>query len=207
MDGISKENRTIIKNYTEKLVYLTPPQATSLVSTIGPVGNFNLAAFENTMTISNSPPCILLGISPARDTLKNILKNHEFVVGFPPPKIVDQVLAAGINLPPEESEFDLTGLTPVPSEIIKPPRIAECQVNFECVLKWAKDAGDHWVVVGHVVLIDILSDLLHENKVERRCGLDAVYYVSSGVFMTKGNRLIAKCDDYVKKYQEHIQNG
>lgn len=207
MDKIIEKNRTIIKKYTEKLVYLTPPHAPSLVSTIGPVGNYNLAAFEQTMTCSNFPPCILLAISPKSDTLKNILKNHEFVIGFPTPKIIDQVLAAGTKLAPEESEFELTGLTPVPSEIIKPPRIAECQVNFECVLQWAKEAGDHWVVVGHVVLIDILSDLLHENKVERRCGLDAVYYATSGVFITKGDRIIANCDDLLKKYEEHKRNG
>lgn len=199
--------RTIIKKYTEKLVYLTPPHAPSLVSTIGPVGNYNLAPFEQTMTCSNFPPCILLAITPKCDTLKNILKNHEFALGFPTPKIIDQVLAAGTKLPPEENEFELTGLTPIPSEIIKPPRIAECQVNFECVLQWAKEAGDHWVIVGQVVLIDVLTDLLREDKIERRCGLDAIYYATSGVFITKGERLIANCDEYVKRYEDRKRNG
>ncbi len=195
-------NRTTITQYNEKLVYLTPPHAPSLVSTIGPAGNYNLAPFEQTMTCSNFPPCILLSISPKSDTLSNIIKTHEFVIGFPGEDIIDEVYAAGIKLPPDESEFDLTNLTPVQSQVVKPPRIAECYVNFECTLQWTKQAGDHWIVVGHVVLIDIATHLLKDNKIERRCGLEAVYYATSGVFIKPGKRLNASKKRFMEKYEQ-----
>ena len=193
--------RVLLKRYEEKLTYLTPPHAPSLVVTLGAEGNPNIGAFEQTMLCSNFPPCITIAVSPKADTLANVHRTKEFTLGFPSPRMVDQVMAAGEKLPPNESEFDLAELTPVESEIVNPPRIAECQVNFECVLQWSKQAGDHFLVVGRVVVIDVDAALLREDKVERRCGLDAVYYATSGVFFTPGNRITGSAERLVSKYE------
>lgn len=193
--------RTTLKRYPDKLAYLTPPHAPSLIVTVGEAGNANIGAFEQTMVCSNHPPCISIAISPKADTLANIQRTGEFTLGFPTHDMLDQIMAVGERLPPTESEFELSGLTPTPSELVSPPRIAECQVNFECVLHWVQRAGDHWLVVGRVVLIDILSELLRDDKVERRCGLDAVYYATTGVFFTPGQRLHGTAARLVAAYR------
>jgi flavin reductase (DIM6/NTAB) family NADH-FMN oxidoreductase RutF len=80
----------------------------------------------------------------------------------------DKVALAAEPLPFGESEFDLTGLTPVPSVVVRPPRVAESPVAFECrttqVIRTnpGAPAGGN-VVLGEVVRIHVRDDLLDER--------------------------------------------
>ena len=74
---------------------------------------------------------------PRKDTLLNIWMTKEFVVN-----IVSEEIAEAMNLtsgeyPPEVDEFQVAGLTPIPSDLVKPPRVAESHVNMECKLNLA----------------------------------------------------------------------
>lgn len=195
-------SRVEISEFKEKVTYLTPPHAPALVSTLSPAGNSNLAPFEQVMVCSEFPPRFALAITPDTDTLKNLVEVcDELVIGFPTPSIANEVYACGYQLDRSESEFDLSRLTPVPSKLIRPPRIAECQVNFECKLCWIKEAGDHELVVVTVLLADVRNDLFKPDKVARRCGLDPLYYATSGNFFTKGRQLKAQKEEIINNYR------
>lgn len=190
-----------ITEFLEKVVYLTPPHAPVLVSTISPFGNSNLAPFEQFMTCSDFPPRVCLAITPKSDTVRNIRDGSDFCIGIPTPALANQVFACGEPLPRQESEFDLSGLTPTRSKFITSPRIKECPINFECKLHWERDTGDHVLVVGTVLLVAVQEQYWDVDKVKRRLNLDMLYYATSGHFLTKGQVLQANKRELVDKYK------
>lgn len=50
---------------------------------------------------------------------------------------------SSMDCPPEVSEWDLTGLTPVPSDTVKPPRVGESAFSMECTMDMAHDVSRH----------------------------------------------------------------
>ena len=116
------------------------PRPIAFVSTLSADGVLNLAPFSFFTAISANPPVICF--SPMirssdgqkKDTLRNIEATGEFVVN-----VVSEEFAAQMNLcsqefPPEVDEFAASGLTPLPSEAVKPPRVAESHIQMECRL-------------------------------------------------------------------------
>src|SRR5438445_12389790 len=116
------------------------PRPIAFVSTIGPEGVLNLAPFSFFTGISANPPVICF--SPMirssdgqkKDTLRNIEETGEFVVN-----VVSEDFAAPMNLcapeyPAEVDEFEASGLTPIPSDLVRPPRVAESRIHMECKL-------------------------------------------------------------------------
>lgn len=186
-----------------RLVYLTPAHAPSLVTTIAPNGVVNVGAFEQTMLCSNNPPMILLAISPKSDTLKNLIENKECVVGFPCHENLQETYDAGVRLPRDESELDvINGLTTADSETVKPPRLEQCWFSAEAKLVWHKESGDHVTCCVEVqrVIIDELA--WSDNRAKRRKGLPASYYATAGEFFRPGEWTHVEMSDEVKK-KEH----
>lgn len=93
-------------------------------------------------------------------TSRNILDTQEFVVNIPTENIVSKVLKAAIitakPCPPGVNEIEKAGLTPIPSEKVKPPRIKECVAHYECILDWYK-AG---IFAGKVVAVSVDESLM-----------------------------------------------
>src|SRR5450830_1243860 len=69
-----------------------------------------------------------------KDTVRNIEQTGEFVWNLVNRPLVEPMNQSCAAVPPEVSEFELTGLTPLPSRLVKPPRVGESPVNFECRL-------------------------------------------------------------------------
>jgi len=116
------------------------PRPIAFVSTVSRDGVLNLAPFSFFTAISANPPVICF--SPMvratdgahKDTLNNVEATGEFVVN-----VVSEDFAARMNVcsaefPPEVDEFQASGLTPVPSGLVKPPRVAESRIHMECKL-------------------------------------------------------------------------
>jgi flavin reductase (DIM6/NTAB) family NADH-FMN oxidoreductase RutF len=154
------------------------PRPIAFVSTVSPAGAPNLAPYSFFTAIGSNPMSLLF--CPAtlpdgrdKDTLKNCLPPQEggtgeFVVNVAAEPFARQVAAAAESLPYGESEFDLTGLTSVPSSKVGPPRVAESPISYECetlqVLRMApgEPAGSN-VVIGRVLCIHIEETLLDER--------------------------------------------
>ena len=165
------------------------PRPIAFVSTVSPEGKLNLAPFSFFNGVGSNPMTLLF--CPANKpggTEKDSLRNAkpiseggtgEFVVNIAIDAYARQVAAAAEPLPYGESEFDLTGLTTAPSRLVKPPRVAESPVSFECrtlqVIRTnpGAPAGGN-IVLGEVLHMWVRDDLINERYHIEPGKLDAV---------------------------------
>ena len=152
------------------------PRPIAWVSTIDQAGNFNLAPYSfftvaarDPMTLIFCPQVPLNEPREMKDTLRNIGLVPEFVVN-----LTDEATAEAMNLtatvlPPGRSEFEYAGLTPVPSETISVPRVAEAPAAFECTLQQIvtinEGPGGGYAVFGEVQHIHIRDDIYQDGYV------------------------------------------
>src|SRR5262245_42754067 len=136
------------------------PRPIAWVTSLGTTGVVNLAPFSFFNTFSANPPVVVF--SPTlrhdgtkKDTLRNIESTGEFVVNAAVESLADKVNLSSKELPHDESELALTGLTAVPSAKVRPPRIAQSPVNMECRLRQLIPLGAG-PMAGNLVIGDIL---------------------------------------------------
>lgn len=122
-----------------------------VVTTVDAEGRENAAPKNCIMPCSNEPHMLAFTCNMAHDTMKNIIDTREFVINLPSLDIFKQVLKMGAPLPRGESEIKFAELTSISSEVVKPPRIAQCTAHAECLLEWYKETGNEVIVVGRVV--------------------------------------------------------
>ena len=124
------------------------PRPIALVSSLDQGNVRNLAPFSYFTACSSNPPvvvfCPILRPTPpmAKDTLRNIMATREFVVNIVSEEFVERMNATAAQVGPEVDEFELSGLTPIASELIKPPRVAESHVHMECRLLQVVQVSD-----------------------------------------------------------------
>jgi len=138
-----------------------------VVTTMDSGGKENAAPKNCIMPCSNDPHMLAFTCNMAHDTMKNIIDTGEFVVNIPGQDIFKQVMKMGAPLPRGISEIEFAELTSLPSESVKPPRIAECRAHAECVLEWYKETGKGVIVVGNVVAASANEDL-YQSQLEDR---------------------------------------
>lgn len=131
------------------------PRPIAFVSTRGAGGGFNVAPFSYFNAITSEPPLVGISINRRKgrpkDTLRHIQDTGEFVVNIVPEGLLAQMVRTSGDWPPETDEFELTGLTPAPAEVVRAPRVAECPVHLECRLHRLIEFGKTTMVVGEIV--------------------------------------------------------
>jgi flavin reductase (DIM6/NTAB) family NADH-FMN oxidoreductase RutF len=130
------------------LLGMINPRPICFASTINNNGEYNLAPYSFFNIFSSTPPIIIFSVSNRRDgtekdTLKNVRENGELVINMVNYTISRQMAICGIEYDSSISEFTKSGLTPIPSVMVKPPRVKESPVHFECKLIEIKKMGDH----------------------------------------------------------------
>ena len=153
-----------------------------LVSTRSSQGVDNVSPYGMVMPVSSHPPLIVIGVHPNRQTYGYIEKNGEFAINFLTPEMKQACIDTAKGIPPEESEFDLAGLTRMKADEIDVALVAESPANLECRLHWMKKAGDHDVVVVEVVAIWIDEDRFDEDNTAMRLSYDSLYHVGAKYF-------------------------
>ena len=143
------------------------PRPIGWVSTCSPQGASNLAPYSFFNAFNYVPPIVGFSSIGYKDSIRNIEQTGEFawnLVTRPLAEAMNQTCAA---VPPEVSEFELAGLTPVASRLIRAPRVQESPVSFECKLTQVvqlQGVDGHkvqtWLVLGEVVGVHIRADLL-----------------------------------------------
>lgn len=134
---------------------LIVPRPIALVTTVGANGIANAAPFSMFNMLGEDPPILMLSINRLKDgrlkdTAANILASGEFVVHISDEAMAAQMHACGESLPPEVSELERFGLHALPSQTVKPPRIAKAPVAFECVLHEKLETESRYVFIGRV---------------------------------------------------------
>ncbi len=154
------------------LLSAVAPRPIAFASTIDQAGNVNLSPFSFFNVFSSKPPIMIF--SPARrgrdnttkHTYDNVLEVKEVVINVVNHPIVEQMSLTSTEYDREVNEFIKAGLTPVASEKIRPPRVAESPVAFECEVEQVISLGDHGgagnLVIAKVVLIHIQEAYLDE---------------------------------------------
>lgn len=144
------------------------PRPIAWTVTRSPAGLINAAPFSFFNVMGSAPPVVALGIlgDPVRglkDTARNILDTGEFVVNLVPVRLLETMNLTSIDAPSDVSEIDLAGLATTQSTHVKPPRIAESPVAFECVNQASIVTGPNQVlVVGRVVAIHIQDEFVKD---------------------------------------------
>ena len=176
-----------IHNRYKLLIGSVVPRPIAFVSTVSIAGDQNLAPYSFFTAVGSNPMTLLfcpgaLADGSDKDTLRNALPRDEggvgeFVVNTATETYATKVAAAAESLPHGDSEFDLTGLTPVPSSRVLPPRVAESPVSFECetlqVIRMApgEPAGAN-IVIGKVVCVHVNDEVIdgHFHIKQERLG-------------------------------------
>ena len=143
------------------LVGVVVPRPIAFVSTRSAAGRFNAAPFSFFNAVSSIPPVVVLGISPGdsggdgyKDTERNIRDSGEFVVNLVDEAIADRMNICAVDFPTEIGELPPAGLTPIDSVGVRPPRIAESPVSFECKrITGLSLGGNSMLEVGRVIHI------------------------------------------------------
>lgn len=142
------------------------PRPTIIVSTVNSKGKINAAPFSFTMPVSMDPPLIAFASVKTHHTYRNIKETNEFVVNIPNEKILNELWITGEKFPDGVNEIQKAGLTPKSSLKVAPPGINECIGSMECRVSWIKNAGDHDIIVGEVVHMEIKDNILDEGLLD-----------------------------------------
>jgi flavin reductase (DIM6/NTAB) family NADH-FMN oxidoreductase RutF len=143
------------------------PRPICFASTVDKMGNINLSPFSYFNLFSVNPPvCVFSPSRRVRDnttkhTLENLHEVPECVINIVNYDMVQQVSLSSVEYAKGINEFVKAGLTMLPSELVKPPRVAESPVQFECVVKDIIHLGDA-AGAGNLVIAEI--KLMHLNE-------------------------------------------
>ena len=154
------------------MISIVVPRPVAFVSTVRTGGGFNVAPFSYFNLITNRPP--LLGISINRrrgepkDTLRNIQEGGDFVVNVVNEPLLERMVKSSGDWPEDVDEFELTGLTPVASDLVRSPRVGESPANFECKLFRVIELGDSFFTVGEIVRVHVADEVMTDGRVDIR---------------------------------------
>lgn len=155
------------------LNHAVAPRPICLASTVDAEGNINLSPFSFFNLFSVNPPvCVFSPSRRVRDnttkhTLENLKQVPECVINIVNYDMVQQVSLSSVEYPAGVNEFIKAGLTELPSQLVKPPRVAESTIQLECVVKdiisLAETPGAGNLVIAEVKVIHISRSILKED--------------------------------------------
>jgi len=137
------------------------PRPIAFVSTVNPDGVFNVAPFSFFTVASPNPPVLVFNVgrrsnpNPRKDTLGNITTAREFVVNVVSEEFGQKMNLCAGDYPPDVDEFQVSGLTPIPSDLVKAPRVAESHISMECRLLYTIELSA-LVTGGNLVLGEVI---------------------------------------------------
>ena len=168
----SKNNHGLSKNPFNSLIV---PRPIGWISSIDNEVNINLAPYSIFNAVSYRPLTVMFSSSSSsgrdgmKDTLRNIEANGEFVCNLATRETRDQMNQTSASVSPKIDEMELSGLTPLISNLVNVPRVAETPVNLECrylksirVPSW-EERDRYFMVLGEVVGIHIREECLTET--------------------------------------------
>ena len=184
------------------LTAFVQPRPIAFVSTISHAGVLNLAPFSFFMAGGSNPPSVcysptLSSKSLEKDSLRNVRETREFVVNT-----VHRAMAPGMNatsasLQPDESEWGLSGFTPVPSEVVRPPRVGESFAQMECrlfeIVHHGSGANSARYVIGEVLRLHARADLWVDGQLDL-ARLEAIGRMGGGSYVDTGTLELFQLD-------------
>jgi flavin reductase (DIM6/NTAB) family NADH-FMN oxidoreductase RutF len=170
-----------VQNIYKLMIGAIVPRPIAFVSSLDLRGVRNLAPFSFFNGVSADPPVVLFcasvrredpqrGLGPHKDTLLNVIDTREFVINVVTESIAEKMNLTSAQVPPDVDEFELSVLTPLPSELVKPPRVAESPVQMECRLRQIVKISEQFlgstIVLGDVLRFHVREDLVENFRID-----------------------------------------
>ncbi|WPP53567.1 flavin reductase family protein [Catalinimonas niigatensis] len=172
------------RDFYSYMVSAVVPRPIAFVSSISADGKVNLSPFSFFNAVSAKPPILIFApVNSMRDnstknTLDNVLEHDEVVINIVNHTILEQMSLTSTAYPKGVNEFAKSGLTEAPSQLVKPPRVAESPVAFECkvkqVIALGEEGGAGNLVICEVLLVHIHEEILDEKGSIHPQKLDAI---------------------------------
>ena len=159
LDPTTLSHQSIYKILTGSIL----PRPIGWISSIDLEGRPNLAPFSFFNVVCSNPPTLLFcpmirGVDGSpKDTLNNVRQTGEFVVNIVTEDLLKAMNDTSIEAPSEFNEFEFAGLTLSPSVTVRPPRVLESPIHFECKVNQILDInnapGGGSIVIGTITHI------------------------------------------------------
>jgi len=143
------------------------PRPIAFVSTVGKDGIHNIAPFSFFTGMSSKPAIVGFGVARRRDgakkdTLVNIEYTKDYVINLVNEELAEAMNQAAGEYPSHVDEFKVAGLTPVKSDLVKSPRVAESPVNLECrlmqILEFGQSPNVNSFIIGEVICVHVQEE-------------------------------------------------
>jgi len=205
------------------LLSAVAPRPIAFASTLDADGNPNLSPFSFFNVFSANPPILIF--SPARrvrdNTTKHTLENAELtkevVINVVNYDMVHQMSLSSTEYPEGVNEFEKAGLTILKSDVVRPFRVAEAPVQFECkvndIIKLGTEGGAGNLIICEVVKLHIDDAVLDENEAIDQKKLDLVaraggsYYSRAKDGFFEIPKPIATLGIGVDSFPDHVKNS
>ena len=184
---------TLQKDLHQFILGTVAPRPIAFVSTLDPEGKPNLAPYSFFNAFSSNPPIVVFSSNrrasnnTTKDTLENIRVSGECVINSVNYGIVRQMAVASVEFPRGTSEFDKTGLTQVPSDLVAPPRVGESFGTMECkvqdIITLGEGGGAGHLIICKVIRMHVAKHVLDErnridpHKMDLMGRMGRAYYV------------------------------
>ena len=152
------------------------PRPICLVSTVSENGVFNVAPLSSYGRLSTKPTILYIAVgvnrktSQRKDTIKNIEYTGDFVINAVNEPLAEPMIQASTAYPSYVDEFKEAGLTPVRSDLVRAPRVAESPISMECklmqVLKFGEFPDSVDVVLCEALRVHVHSDIWVNGKIQ-----------------------------------------
>lgn len=148
------------------------PRPIGWVSSVSEKGVNNLAPFSYFNAVGDDPPHIMFstgrGNNTNKDTLNNVLAIKQFVVNMVTEELTEQMNTTAQTVHSDIDEFELAGVTPIASLKVKPMRVKESSINFECELVHhyfleGHNHGGACVIIGRIIMMHFDDNILLDN--------------------------------------------
>ena len=163
------------------------PRPISWISTVSASGTYNLAPHSYTTVVSSNPPIVAFVSIGRKDSVRNAEATGCFVYNVGNHALVERINRTAADFPPDVSEFEWAGLTPIASTRIRAPRVAEAPVQMETTLIGIQQVADtdNFIIMGQVVAFHIAEELFKGDRVET-ARLDPVGRLAGSLYATMG---------------------
>ncbi|MDQ3016448.1 MAG: flavin reductase family protein, partial [Bacteroidota bacterium] len=181
------------KDFHQFILGTVAPRPIAFVSTMDEEGRQNLAPYSFFNAFSSNPPIVVFSSNrrgsnnTTKDTLGNIRTSGECVINAVNFIMVHQMAVASVEFPTGVSEFQKTGLTPVPSDLVAPPRVGESPAAMECkvqdIITLGDKGGAGHLIICNVVRMHVAKEVLTDrnridpNKMDLMGRMGRAYYV------------------------------
>ncbi|MDO8886105.1 flavin reductase family protein [Candidatus Oleimmundimicrobium sp.] len=150
----------------EKFYRILAPRPAVLITTADKKGRSNAAPFSFVMPVSSNPPLVAFASAPQRHTLANIRETREFVINMSSENILNKLWICSEKFPKGVSEIEKASFTKTKSTMVSVPKIEESFGWLECILEFEKEAGDHVIVIGRIVDVEVKDIFWREEKLD-----------------------------------------